>query len=374
VQINLDDYVSDPDNADSEMSWTYAGNKELIVSIDANRVATISTPDSNWNGSETITFTATDPGGLSDSDTARFTVNPVNDAPRIVDALPDLFLSEDDSLFVPFSFWHPFVEDADTPDCLLQFALTQGAQVKSKVLNDGHRLFADADWFGIDSLFLKVSDGVNLDSGRVMVHVAAVNDPPQIVGFPDSLTFFKGDSLKLLLTPFARDIDSPLEKLSWQFSLSDSQIAWDYSAQTQTLTLWTDTFSGSAYLFARLIDDSSAFDQDTAVVAVKDTLTGLQDLTHKPLDYRLFQNFPNPFNPATTISFYLKQNALVRLEFFDVRGRSILPTHEKYFSSGQQKINIVATHLPSGVYFYRLTVLQNERILFRKIKKMILLK
>ena len=78
--ITLDTYVTDPDNADSEMGWTYSGNSQLSVTI-TNRVATITIPNSNWNGSENIIFTATDPGGLADSDTATFTVSAVNDPP-----------------------------------------------------------------------------------------------------------------------------------------------------------------------------------------------------------------------------------------------------------------------------------------------------
>ena len=60
--ISLDNYVTDIDNFDSEISWTYSGNSELTVSIDVNRIATITIPSIvNWNGSELITFTATDP-------------------------------------------------------------------------------------------------------------------------------------------------------------------------------------------------------------------------------------------------------------------------------------------------------------------------
>ncbi len=72
VTINLDDYVTDADNTDAEMTWTYSGNSELSVTI-VDRVATISIPDPDWKGSETITFTATDPGDESDSDEATFT-------------------------------------------------------------------------------------------------------------------------------------------------------------------------------------------------------------------------------------------------------------------------------------------------------------
>ena len=79
--ISLDNYVSDVDHTDAEMTWTYSGNMELTVSINANRVATIGIPDPDWSGSETITFTATDPGELSDSDAATFTVIPANTPP-----------------------------------------------------------------------------------------------------------------------------------------------------------------------------------------------------------------------------------------------------------------------------------------------------
>ncbi len=67
--IILDDYVSDVDNTDEEMIWTYTGESELTVSI-VDRVATITPPDADWNGSETITFRATDPGALWDEDAA----------------------------------------------------------------------------------------------------------------------------------------------------------------------------------------------------------------------------------------------------------------------------------------------------------------
>ncbi|UCD13704.1 MAG: PKD domain-containing protein, partial [Thermoplasmatales archaeon] len=73
TQIDLDNYVTDDEDPDENISWSYSGNTELLVSI-VNRVATISTPNSSWNGAETITFTAKDTGGLTDSDVATFKV------------------------------------------------------------------------------------------------------------------------------------------------------------------------------------------------------------------------------------------------------------------------------------------------------------
>ncbi len=73
--IYLDNYVTDPDNSLSLLSWTYSGNVALSVSIDQNRVATVSSPNPVWSGSELIVFKATDPWGQSSSCPAVFTVN-----------------------------------------------------------------------------------------------------------------------------------------------------------------------------------------------------------------------------------------------------------------------------------------------------------
>jgi hypothetical protein len=57
ASINLDDFVSDVDDADADMVWTFAGNTELTVAI-TNRVAFVTTPNADWAGTETITFSS----------------------------------------------------------------------------------------------------------------------------------------------------------------------------------------------------------------------------------------------------------------------------------------------------------------------------
>jgi len=82
-QINLDSYVFDFEDPDENITWTYAGNTDLSVSINANRIATISYT-SGWTGAETIRFTAEDTDELTDSDNATFVVMD-NDAPFFSD-------------------------------------------------------------------------------------------------------------------------------------------------------------------------------------------------------------------------------------------------------------------------------------------------
>ena len=110
--LNLDDYVSDVDNTDAQLTWSYSGNTTLIVNI-VDRVATISTPTANWNGAETITFRATDPGGLWDEDAATFTVTAVNDVPVVTD-IPNQTIAEGAS-FATLNL-DDYVSDVDNTD------------------------------------------------------------------------------------------------------------------------------------------------------------------------------------------------------------------------------------------------------------------
>ncbi len=93
--INLDDYVTDPDDADSTIIWTSSGSSQLTVSI-VDRVATITYPN-GFIGSETITFTAADPQGAFDSDTATFTVNEAPNEPPVISGIPDQTINDGDS-------------------------------------------------------------------------------------------------------------------------------------------------------------------------------------------------------------------------------------------------------------------------------------
>jgi hypothetical protein len=122
-EIHLDDYVSDADHTDSEMVWNYSGNTDLKVSIDENRIAVISIPDADWYGTDTIAFMATDPGGISDSDTVIFKVRNIADAPVFVN-LPDTisFMNTNDTSIS----MHEFIRDVDSPISSLVWELSAG--------------------------------------------------------------------------------------------------------------------------------------------------------------------------------------------------------------------------------------------------------
>jgi len=93
-----------------------------------------------------------------------------------------------------------------------------------------------------------------------------------------------------------------------------------------------------------------------------------------PKEFILFQNYPNPFNPNTIIKFGLPVNSDVRLEIYDILGRSVKVLTDGDLEAGYHEIiwdgkNRQGNDIASGVYFYRL-----ETESFSDIKKMLLLK
>ena len=88
----------------------------------------------------------------------------------------------------------------------------------------------------------------------------------------------------------------------------------------------------------------------------------------------LFQNFPNPFNPSTRISFLLPHRTHVKLQVFDVSGRAIRTLQDGHMDAGKWDIpwdgeNDNARRVSSGIYFYRLVTEFGE-----KSRKMVLLR
>jgi endo-1,4-beta-xylanase len=74
-----------------------------------------------------------------------------------------------------------------------------------------------------------------------------------------------------------------------------------------------------------------------------------------PSSYQLEQNFPNPFNPATTIRYSISQTSKVTLKVFDLLGKEIQTLVNTAQMPGQYQVTFDARNLTSGVYFYRLT-------------------
>lgn len=104
-------------------------------------------------------------------------------------------------------------------------------------------------------------------------------------------------------------------------------------------------------------------------VVVKKNLTDIKDTQILPIEFSLDQNFPNPFNPRTKITYSIKEEGLVTLKIYDVLGKEIATLVNENKPSGNYEAEFDASQLPSGIYIYKL-----QAGSFISSKKMLLLK
>jgi hypothetical protein len=107
------------------------------------------------------------------------------------------------------------------------------------------------------------------------------------------------------------------------------------------------------------------------------TATGKDDGV--PSDYVLNQNFPNPFNPSTTIGYTLAEDSHVKLAVYDVLGQDVVTLVDGEQGSGYRQAMWLGktdanTTAESGVYFYRIEVAGQSGKTYVEQKKMILVK
>jgi hypothetical protein len=74
----------------------------------------------------------------------------------------------------------------------------------------------------------------------------------------------------------------------------------------------------------------------------------------------LNQNFPNPFNPTTTIEYWLSSKEFVTVSVFDILGRKCTELAEGFQDAGFHSILFDGSHFTSGVYFCRLITTKGE--------------
>ncbi|EKL9959727.1 tandem-95 repeat protein, partial [Vibrio parahaemolyticus] len=172
--IDLNTAFSDVDNVDGELTFSVSGNSNIQVAI-VNGIATI-TPTADWNGSETLTFTATDPSGESVSQTVDFTVAPVvdieADSTNVVEDTPTIINVLGNDTF-------------EGKDKVVSLDAENGPKNGTvTVNNDGTVTYTpDDNYVGKDTFTYVVTSGGVSESTTVTVNVTPVNDKPESEDF-----------------------------------------------------------------------------------------------------------------------------------------------------------------------------------------------
>jgi hypothetical protein len=88
-----------------------------------------------------------------------------------------------------------------------------------------------------------------------------------------------------------------------------------------------------------------------------------------PTEYSLRANYPNPFNPSTSITFYVPKTSDVSVTVYNSLGMEVETLVSRSFPPGRHEVTFHAGNLSSGVYFYRMTA-----GIFSSVRRMMLLR
>ncbi|WP_246543047.1 tandem-95 repeat protein, partial [Vibrio alginolyticus] len=252
--INLNTAFSDVDNADGELTFSVSGNSNVNVSIE-NGIATIS-PTADWNGSEALTFTATDPSGESVSQTVNFMVAPVadieSDRATVVEDTPTIINVLGNDTF-------------EGDDKVVSLDSNNGPANGTVSVNpDGSVTYTPNDNFhGTDSFTYIVTSGGVSEFTTVNVDVTPVNDAP--VAKDDTAVTDEDTPVTIDVLPNDTDIDG--DKLSIQSASVPSEQGTVEIVDGKLVFTPAENFHGDAEI-TYTITDGALTDQATVTVTV----------------------------------------------------------------------------------------------------------
>ena len=135
----------------------------------------------------------------------------------------------------------------------------------------------------------------------------------------------------------------------------------------QIVPVWTDLNSEPITIFIDLGNDGTIDD----TIFVKNQTTNIEDEGSliSPDSYNLAQNFPNPFNPTTSIRYSIPKRSNLTLIVYDILGNEVANLVNEEKEQGVYTVTFNAAALASGIYFYTLRADG-----FVQTKKMLLIK
>ena len=134
----------------------------------------------------------------------------------------------------------------------------------------------------------------------------------------------------------------------------------------RSITNVIDSFYVSVY-FERKVTN---YWGDPSLKLKFDPIVNVEEMvTPIPEDFKLYQNYPSPFNSSTTIKYQIPFPANVSLKLYDMLGREIATLVKEIKPAGKYEVGFTENNLPSGIYFYTLQAGN-----YTQTKKMLLLK
>ena len=135
-------------------------------------------------------------------------------------------------------------------------------------------------------------------------------------------------------------------------------------------TEYVDAGASSGTFYYRLTATDHAGNESSASIIVNSSgTTAAETIDALPTSFELYRNYPNPFNPATTIAFDIPSQAHVRITVYNTLGEQVGIVFDGQRPAGSHSVIFDASALPSGLYLYRMQAGE-----FTSVQKMSLIK
>jgi hypothetical protein len=213
----------------------------------------------------------------------------------------------------------------------------------------------------------------------VLIDTVDLSQTPLEIG--DEVAAYDGD---LCVGAVHYNGSFPLLLNSWQDDIATPDVTDGYMVGNSIAFKWYDASENTEAEFILPPGTMSLEDDPIApthsgfgrgAYASRSFSNGVQGMQQLPKEFKLGQNFPNPFNAETIIPLELPQRSHVKIELFNVRGQSLGVIFEGVENAGWPKIRYNASRLTSGMYFCRVTAEGLERSgKYQSVGKLLLLK
>ena len=167
------------------------------------------------------------------------------------------------------------------------------------------------------------------------------------------------------------DIDGPSDAIQLQDYQRIFPALYEHPG-VEGITLWgwrPGLWRETAYLINNNGLERPALEWLHAYLDTVDVTVSIEDMNDLPIKFNLSNNYPNPFNPSTTINFALPKNSKVKLSVYNVLGQEVAVVLNQNVNAGNHEIKFNGSKLSSGLYFYKLVAGE-----YVSIKKMMLIK